>query len=158
MQFETGAPLDGRHVYANKINETPARNTGLGPRTLEFAVGKTSYFDLTRRRRPEVQRLADLKKGEKMIHDHDGYRTPMNAWIAQQRPRLKRDFEVSPIAPGNGQEPKQFQIWWTRKWRKGQKKKASRMLSLQAKARLGANDASDAGLDLLSKRRQAVRA
>jgi hypothetical protein len=127
-------------------------------------VTNIAYFDLTQRRRPEVTRLAHLKKGEKIVHDHDGYRTPMRMWISQQRRRLKRDFEVSPIMPGNGQEPTAFKIWWTRRWRKGQRHKASRAVSPHALKLIHANMDSTAKTKpkwdwvYCPKRRQAVRA
>ena len=63
-----------------------------------------------------------------MIHDHEDYLTPMRVWISQQRRRLKKDFEVAPIAPGKGKELTQYYIWWTRKWRKGQRHQRSTKL------------------------------
>lgn len=109
---------------------------------LKFTVNKVVYFDLTKRRRPDVQQLADLKKGRTLVHDHEDYDTPMRVWISQQRRRLKRDFEVSPIMPGNGQEPTEFKIWWTRRWRRGQRHKASRAVSPHALKLIHANTSS----------------
>lgn len=66
-----------------------------------------NYSDLSKRGRRyrDAYQLQALPAGQKLIHDHSGYETPMRMWVVQRGLRDGRKYAYRPLHDGK------FYIW-----------------------------------------------